>query len=323
MVDALGRIRPSRWAVVLGAVCLAGVLGWQALTQAGAPDPTTNHLSRPAVVLDSAILVLREGLEAILVLAALAASMLGTNAGRRRPVAAGAGFALVASVLTWFGVVAVISAFVVPCHKMFGHRLDVTDSASIKTLVNFAVEDMGGIDIWVNNAGIYPTKLVVDMTDQDWDKVLDVNLRGTFIGAREAAKQMIAGGKGGVIINLASTAGYQAGGPGLAHYVASKHGVRGLTKSLAVEFGPYGIRVLALAPTLIDTPGITVLREQAKQAAGGAPIGDLLEQLATREPLGRAGVPDDVARVALFCASDLSMLMTGSTLLVDAGDVAV
>lgn len=207
--------------------------------------------------------------------------------------------------------------------KMFGHRLDVTDSASVKTLVNFAVEGMGGIDIWVNNAGIYPTKLVVDMTDQDWDKVLDVNLRGTFIGAREAAKQMIAGGKGGVIINLASTAGFQAGGPGLAHYVASKHGVRGLTKSLAVEFGPYGIRVLALAPTLIDTPGITVLREQAKQAAGGAPIGDLLEQLASREPLGRAGVPDDVARVALFCASDLSMLMTGSTLLVDAGDVAV
>ena len=96
-----------------------------------------------------------------------------------------------------------------------------------------------------------------------------------------------------------------------------------MTKSLAVEFRPYGIRVLALAPTLIDTPGIAVLREQAKKAAGGAPIGDLLEQLAIREPLGRAGVPDDVARVALFCASDLSMLMTGSTLLVDAGDVAL
>lgn len=207
--------------------------------------------------------------------------------------------------------------------KVFEHKLDVTDSTSIKALASMAVEEMGGIDIWVNNAGIYPTKLVVDMTDEDWDKVLDVNLRGTFIGAREAAKQMIAAGKGGVIINLASTAGFQAGGPGVAHYVASKHGVRGLTKSLAVEFGPYGIRVLAVAPTLIDTPGIAVLREQAKKAAGGAPIGDLLEQLATREPLGRAGVSDDVARVALFCASDLSMLMTGSTLLVDAGDVAL
>lgn len=204
--------------------------------------------------------------------------------------------------------------------KVFGHKVDVTDGASIKALASTAVEEMGGIDIWVNNAGIYPTKLVVDMTDEDWDRVLDVNLRGTFIGAREAAKQMIAAGKGGVIINLASTAGFKAGGPGMAHYVASKHGVRGLTKSLAVELGPYGIRVLALAPTLIDTPGIAVLREQAKKAAGGAPMSDLLEQLAIREPLGRAGVADDVARVALFCASDLSMLMTGSTLLVDAGD---
>jgi NAD(P)-dependent dehydrogenase (short-subunit alcohol dehydrogenase family) len=207
--------------------------------------------------------------------------------------------------------------------KVFGHKLDVTDSLSVKALASMAVEEMGGIDIWVNNAGIYPTKLVVDMTDEDWDRVLDVNLRGTFIGAREAGRQMIAAGKGGVIINLTSTAGFQAGGPGVAHYVASKHGIIGLTKSLAVEFGPYGIRVLALAPTLIDTPGIAVLREQAKKAAGGAPIGDLLEQLAIREPLGRAGVPDDVARVALFCASDLSMLMTGSTLLVDAGDVAL
>lgn len=207
--------------------------------------------------------------------------------------------------------------------KVFGHKVDVTDGASIKSLASTAVDEMGGIDIWVNNAGIYPTKLVIDMTDEDWDRVLDINLRGTFIGAREAAKHMIAGGRGGVIINLASTAGFRAAGPGVAHYVASKHGVRGLTKSLAVEFGPYGIRVLALAPTVIDTPGMAVMREQAKNAAGGAPIGDLLEQVALREPLGRVGVPDDVARVALFCASDLSMLMTGSTLLVDAGDVAL
>ncbi|HUZ88589.1 MAG TPA: SDR family NAD(P)-dependent oxidoreductase [Candidatus Acidoferrales bacterium] len=207
--------------------------------------------------------------------------------------------------------------------KIWWHKVDVTDGPSVTALVGSAVEDMGGIDIWVNNAGIYPTKFIVDMTDDDWDRVLDVNLRGMFIGSREAGKQMIAAGKGGVIINLASTAGFSAMGPGTAHYVASKHGIRGLTKALAVEFGPYGIRVLALAPTVIDTPGIAVLRDQAKQAAGGAPVGDLLEQIAFREPLGRAGVPDDVARVALFCASDLSMLMTGSTLLVDAGDVAI
>lgn len=114
MVDALGRVRLWRWAVVLGAVALASVLGWQALTQAGAPDPTARHLGRSAVIVDSAILVLREGLEAILVLAALAASMLGANQDRRRPLVAGAGLALLASVLTWLGVVAVISAVGAP-----------------------------------------------------------------------------------------------------------------------------------------------------------------------------------------------------------------
>jgi NAD(P)-dependent dehydrogenase (short-subunit alcohol dehydrogenase family) len=122
-----------------------------------------------------------------------------------------------------------------------------------------------------------------------------------------------------VIINLASTAGYKAAGPGVAHYVSSRHGVRGLTKSLAVELGPHGIRVLALAPTLIETPGIA----EGRAAFAAAGLGDLIDSIAQREPLGRAGVPDDVARVALFCASDLSALMTGSTVAVDAGDLAL
>ncbi len=107
-VDAAGRIRPSPWMVVVGALALVAVVGWQALAQAGVPDPTAKHLTAQAVVLDSAILVLREGLEAILVLAALTASMLGVNQNRRRPITAGAALALLASLLTWFVVVAVI-----------------------------------------------------------------------------------------------------------------------------------------------------------------------------------------------------------------------
>ncbi len=204
-------------------------------------------------------------------------------------------------------------------HQTIGVELDVTDGASIAAAADRAILELGGLDIWVNNAGIYPSTPLLDMTDQDWDKVLDVNLRGTFIGAREAGRRMAEAGHGGVIINLASTAGYRAAGPGIAHYVSSKHAVRGLTKSLAVEFGPRGIRVLALAPTLIETPGI----EEGRAAFQAAGLGDMLEQMAQREPLGRVGVPDDIARVALFCASDLAMLMTGSTLLVDAGDVAL
>jgi NAD(P)-dependent dehydrogenase (short-subunit alcohol dehydrogenase family) len=198
--------------------------------------------------------------------------------------------------------------------------VDMTDGQSVQHLAELAYNALGAIDIWVNNAGIYPSKPLVQMSDTDWDKVLDINLRGTFIGAREAAKRMISAGKGGVIINLASTAAFRAAGPGVAHYVASKHGVRGLTRALAVELGPYGIRVLALAPTLISTPGIDELRKQAAAAMPG--MTDLLDQMATREPLGRVGVPDDVARVALFCASDLAMLMTGSTIPVDAGELA-
>src|SRR5260370_18202830 len=97
------------------------------------------------------------------------------------------------------------------------------------------------------------------MFDEQWDRVLNINLRGTFIGAREAAKRMIVAQKGGVIINLASTAGYR-GSPSIAPYVASKHGVRRLTKSLAIEFAPHNIRVLPLPPPLIDTPGISVSR---------------------------------------------------------------
>ncbi len=204
-------------------------------------------------------------------------------------------------------------------HQAIGVELDVTNGTSIAAAADRAVRELGGLDIWVNNAGIYPSTPLLEMTDQDWDKVLDVNLRGTFIGAREAGRRMAEAGRGGVIINLASTAGYRAAGPGIAHYVSSKHAVRGLTKSLAVEFGPRGIRVLALAPTLIETPGI----EEGRAAFQSAGLGDMLEQMAQREPLGRVGVPDDVARVALFCASDLAMLMTGSTLLVDAGDVAL
>jgi len=193
--------------------------------------------------------------------------------------------------------------------------LDATDSASMAAFADRAVSELGRLDIWVNNAGIYPVAGSLEMTDAEWDRVLDLNLRGTFIGAREAAKRMISLGNGGVIINLSSVAGFR-GSPGLTHYVASKHGVRGLTRSLAVELGPAGIRVLAMAPTLIETPGVGVLRDVMSQAGAD------LAATAAAVPLGRIGVPDDVARLALFCASDLAAFMTGSTLPIDGGQLA-
>jgi NAD(P)-dependent dehydrogenase (short-subunit alcohol dehydrogenase family) len=205
--------------------------------------------------------------------------------------------------------------------RVIGVPLNVADEPSIIALADRAVAEFGHLDIWVNNAGIFPGSPTIDQTVEIWDRVQDINLRGSFLGAREAAKRMISQTpKGGVIVNVASVSGY-SGRPGLAAYVASKHGVVGLTKSLGVEWGPHGIRVLGLAPTGVSTPGV---QERKSQATGAEleRIEALEKKVGDALPLGRLGVPDDIARVALFCASDLSMLMTGSTLLVDAGALA-
>jgi NAD(P)-dependent dehydrogenase (short-subunit alcohol dehydrogenase family) len=182
-----------------------------------------------------------------------------------------------------------------------------------------AVSELGRLDIWVNNAGVSKFQPLWDVTDERWLETINANLSSAFYGSREAAQRMREAGNGGVIINLSSTQGFRSGGPMLSHYISAKHGVRGLTKSLAVELGQYGIRVLALAPTYITTDGTAAVKQQLSQVVGGDPE----EQVGKMLPLGRVGVPDDVARVALFCASDLAMFMTGDTLLVDAGNIAL
>jgi NAD(P)-dependent dehydrogenase (short-subunit alcohol dehydrogenase family) len=195
--------------------------------------------------------------------------------------------------------------------------VDVADARAVRAVAERARRELERLDIWVNAAGIYPTAPLLELADDDWDRVLEVNLRGTFLGAREAARAMVAAGNGGVILNVTSTAAYRVAGPGVAHYVSSKFAVRGLTKSLAYELGPRGIRVLAIAPTVTATPGLQARRAELEAA------GFDLESLGTALPLGRIAVPDDVARVAVFCVSDLAALMTGSTLVVDAGDLAL
>lgn len=191
--------------------------------------------------------------------------------------------------------------------------VDVSDRRSIAALADLAVARTGGIDIWVNNAGIYPDDALFDIDDDQWNRVLDVNLRGTYFGAREAATRMIARRTGGVIINISTAPAYVR--EGAPHYVASKLGVVALTRRMAAELGQHGIRVLALAPTVILTPGM-----EESAADGGWALDGLAEQMSRELPLGRAGVPDDVARVALFCASDLASFMTGCEVRVDGGD---
>jgi len=201
--------------------------------------------------------------------------------------------------------------------KVIGVKADVSSSRDVIALADRAMTEFGRLDTWVNNAGVYPSSPVLDLTDEQWHQVMSVNLDGTFMGSREAARRMIEAGHGGVIVNITSTASFRSHGGGLSHYVSSKHAVHGLTKSLAVELAPHGIRVLAVAPTAIDTPGVETMRAAAEEAGQG----DIVAALAAELPLGRIGVPDDIARVVLFAASDLSAFMTGSTLIVDAGDL--
>jgi NAD(P)-dependent dehydrogenase (short-subunit alcohol dehydrogenase family) len=200
--------------------------------------------------------------------------------------------------------------------KVLATRLDVTDSESISAAAALACRELGAVDIWVNNAGLYPNVLLPEMTDKIWDDTMAVNLRGVFASCREAARRMIEAGTGGVLINVVSTAGFKGVAPGMAAYVASKHGVRGLNKQLAIELAPHDIRVLGVAPTFCTTEGnmeaLSALPERVRS--------EIAATLTSK--LGRVGVPDDIARAVLFCASDLSVFMTGSTLLVDAGETA-
>lgn len=194
---------------------------------------------------------------------------------------------------------------------------DVLDRSAVGAAADAAIDRWGRLDIWVNNAGIYPAAKLIDMTDDEWDQTLDVNLKGTFIGAQEAARRMISAARPGVIVNMASISGLRSSRGLRGHYVASKHGVLGLTKSLAVELGGDRIRTLAVAPGTIMTPGIMVEAESDPEWTAS------IHEMGRSFPLGRVGTPDDIARVVLFCASDMSMFMTGSVVLAEAGGDAV
>lgn len=193
--------------------------------------------------------------------------------------------------------------------------VDVRDTASINTLVDNTVARHGRLDIMVNNAGIYPNQPLLEMDDEDWDRVMEINVRGAFAGSRAAARHMIPQSTGGVIITLGSVNGYRAFGGGLSHYTASKHAIHGLTRALAVELGPHDIRVVAVAPTMIETEGVGKLREEM----GDGDFGDLMAAMAEKHPSGRVGVPDDIARVVAFLVSDAAAMINGTAIDVEGG----
>ena len=195
--------------------------------------------------------------------------------------------------------------------------LDVADEASVHACAGTCVERFGAIDIWVNNAGVFPALPIGHMRLADWEQVCAVKARGTFLGAQAASRAMA--GSGGVIVNVASLAGIKGIAPALSAYVSSKHAVVGLTRQLAIELAPQRIRVLAIAPSFVVTEGNLALMQGNEQVTKAA-AEDIPSMFQSK--LGRVGVPDDIARVALFCASDMALFMTGTTLVVDAGESA-
>lgn len=197
-------------------------------------------------------------------------------------------------------------------------RCDVSQGEEVKAAVATAIETMGGIGILVNNAGIYPQISLEQMTEDDFQRVISVNLKGTFLCSREVSRKMIEQGRGGCIINIASIDSFHPSSQGLSAYDSSKGGVLMLTKSLALELGQHNIRVNAIAPGGIMTRGVLSRVGQPLEESEKAQLKELKAFMA-RMVLGRMGDADDVARVALFLASELSSYMTGSVITVDGG----
>jgi len=192
-------------------------------------------------------------------------------------------------------------------------KCDISKRVEVDEMVRKTIEKFGKIDILVNNAGICQFKPFLELSEEEWDRTLDINLKGCFLCARAAAKEM-AKKKSGVIINIASIAMGQVGVGflALAHYCASKGGIVAMTEAMALELAPFNIRVNAIAPGMIDTPMV----EQAKTDP------KMLEASLARVPLHRIGRAEEVSNLVLFLASDQSSYMTGSTVVVDGGWLA-
>lgn len=189
--------------------------------------------------------------------------------------------------------------------------LDVTDPGSIDALVPAVVGSLGRLDILVNNAGLNIQRQALDVTEEDWDRVLDVNLKGLFFCSQAAGRHMIEHG-GGRIVNIASQMGL-VGYWRRAAYCSSKAGVVNLTRVLAIEWAKHGINVNAIAPTFVLTPLTAPMFEDA----------DFKADVIARIPLGRLADPDDVANAAVYLASPAAKMVTGQTLAVDGGWTAL
>ena len=188
--------------------------------------------------------------------------------------------------------------------KALGIKCDVSNKAEVDNLVAKTIENFGQLDILVNNAGIYPFKPFGQMTEADWDRVMDVNLKSIFLCSQASINVMKAGSK---IVNISSIAAF-VGFEGLTHYCASKGGVSSFTRALALELAPKKININAVAPGAVDTPGAT-----------GSSSEEVKKQTVAAIPLGRMGLAEDIANAVVFLASEKADYIVGQTIIVDGG----
>jgi 3-oxoacyl-[acyl-carrier protein] reductase len=191
--------------------------------------------------------------------------------------------------------------------RIVTHPVDVRDPGSVDKLFRAAEQALGPVDIAIANAGIYPNCPVLEMTVEEWDRVIETNMRGVFLTCQAAARSMVARKAGGKIITLSSGA-YNSGRKGAGHYCASKAGVVMFTKVLAMEMGPHRINVNCIAP------GLVTVDRDVRQVSE-----EYVNTLVSNIPWGRAGTPADIARAALFLASPEADFITGEVLSVDGG----
>jgi NAD(P)-dependent dehydrogenase (short-subunit alcohol dehydrogenase family) len=194
-------------------------------------------------------------------------------------------------------------------------QTDVSKDVDCKRLIDETMKSFGRVDTLVNNAGVNFVKPTLEMTQEDWDRVVNVDLRGTFLCSRYALEHMVKARRGS-IINIASVHTKASLG-GAAPYAASKGGVAQMTASMAIEFAPYGIRINALSPGLIDT----LIWQQIQEAAED--LGSVRQHWFDNIPLERVGTPREMGSVALFLASDDASYVTGANLLADGGMTAL
>ncbi len=187
-------------------------------------------------------------------------------------------------------------------------EVDLSQKFDAKEIAGSVASALGGIDILVNNAGIIRRADLLEHSEEEWDAVLDVNLKSAFLLSQAVARQMVETKRAGRIINVASMLSYQ-GGIRVPAYTASKHGIAGLTKAMANELAPHGITVNAIAPGYMVTDNTEALRNDQNRNA----------QISARIPMGRWGTPDDLATSVLFLASSASAYVTGITVPVDGG----